>query len=115
MKEHVRIGMEILAPLKHMPVALEFVHEHHEHYDGSGYPRGLVGEQITIGGRILAACDAFDAITSKRAFREAKDPHETIEYLQGYVGLLLDPDVFAALEQVVQDQQTLMFIDDAPA
>lgn len=113
-KEHVRIGMEILAPLKHMPVALEFVHEHHEHYDGSGYPRGLVGEQITIGGRILAACDAFDAITSKRAFREAKDPHATIEYLQGYIGQLLDPDVFAALEQVVQEQQTLMFIDDAP-
>jgi len=112
-KDHVRIGMDILAPLSHMPVALEFVHEHHEHYDGSGYPRGLVGEQITIGGRILAACDAFDAITSRRAFREAKDASETIAYLEsGYVGRLLDPEVFEALKRVVLRRKTLTFIDD---
>jgi putative two-component system response regulator len=112
-KDHVRIGMDILAPLTHMPVALEFVHEHHEHYDGTGYPRGLVGEQITIGGRILAACDAFDAITSQRAFRAAKEAHETISYLEdGYVGRLLDPDVFDALKRVVLRRKTLTFIDD---
>jgi len=111
-KEHVRIGMDILAPLTHVPAALEFVHEHHEHYDGSGYPRGLVGEQITMGGRILAACDAFDAITSQRAFREAKDAHETIAYLEAYVGRLLDPEVFAALKRVVLRRKTLTFIDD---
>jgi putative nucleotidyltransferase with HDIG domain len=114
-KEHVRIGMEILAPLTHMPAALEFVHEHHEHFDGSGYPRGLVGEQITIGGRILAACDAFDAITSQRAFRDAKEAHETVAYLEGYVGLLLDPEVFAALKRVVLRRKTLTFIDDMHA
>lgn len=114
-KDHVRIGMEILAPLKHMPIALEFVHEHHEHYDGSGYPRGLVGEQITIGGRILAACDAFDAITSRRAFREAKDAVETITYLEGYVGRLLDPEVFTALKQIVLRRKTLTFIDERHA
>jgi putative nucleotidyltransferase with HDIG domain len=113
-KDHVRIGMDILAPLTHMPVALEFVHEHHEHYDGTGYPRGLVGEEITIGGRILAACDAFDAITSQRAFRAAKEAHETLAYLEdGYVGRLLDPEVFEALKRVVLRRKTLTFIDDA--
>ncbi|MEP6732673.1 MAG: HD domain-containing phosphohydrolase [bacterium] len=114
-QDHVRIGMEILAPLTHMPVALEFVHEHHEHYDGSGYPRGLVGEQITIGGRILAACDAFDAITSKRAFREAMEARATIEYLESYVGRLLDPEVFLALKGVVLRRKTLTFLDDMSA
>jgi cyclic di-GMP phosphodiesterase len=114
-KDHVRIGMVILAPLAHMPVALEFVHEHHEHYDGSGYPRGLVAEQITLGGRILAACDAFDAITSRRAFREAKEAHETLGYLEDFVGRLLDPDVFEALKVVVLRRKTLTFIDDVVA
>lgn len=115
-KEHVAMGMEILTPLKHIPVALGYVHDHHEHWDGSGYPRGLAGEQITIGGRILAACDAFDALTSRRAFREAMDRRETIAYLeQNELGRLLDPDVFMALKKVVLRRKTLTFIDDMHA
>ena len=115
-KEHVAMGMEILTPLKHIPVALGYVHDHHEHWDGSGYPRGLAGEQITIGGRILAACDAFDALTSRRAFRDAMDRRETIAYLeQNELGRLLDPDVFMALKKVVLRRKTLTFIDDMHA
>ena len=115
-KEHVRMGMEILAPLKHIPTALAYVRDHHEHYDGSGYPRGIAGEEIAIGGRILAACDAFDALTSRRSFREAMEPAETITYLEAYhVGRLLDPVVFAALKRVVQRRKTLTFIDDMHA
>ncbi|HEU4720925.1 MAG TPA: HD domain-containing phosphohydrolase [Gemmatimonadaceae bacterium] len=114
-QEHVRIGMEILQPLRHIPVALEFIHDHHEHYDGSGYPRGKSGTDISIGGRILAACDAFDAMTSRRAFREAYDEKSTIAYLEAEVGRLLDPTVFAALEKVVVRRKTLTFIDDLHA
>ena len=115
-KEHVAMGMEILTPLKHIPVAVGYVHDHHEHWDGSGYPRGLAGEQISIGGRILAACDAFDALTSRRAFRDAMDPRETIAYLeQNELGRLLDPDVFMALKKVVLRRKTLTFIDDMHA
>ena len=110
-KEHVRIGMEILAPLKHLGEALTFVQDHHEHWDGSGYPRALGGERISIGGRILAAADAFDALTSKRAYREPMQPQETVEFLQGHVGRLLDPDIFAALRRVVSRRKTLTFID----
>lgn len=112
-KDHVRIGMEILSPLKHIPVAVEFVHDHHEHFDGQGYPRGRSGTQISIGGRILAACDAFDALTSRRAFREAMDQRETLEYLEkNALGRLLDPSVFVALKRVVERRKTLTFIDD---
>jgi putative two-component system response regulator len=114
-KEHVRVGMEILEPLRHIPIALEFIHDHHEHYDGSGYPRALAGEDISIGGRILAACDAFDAMTSRRAFREAYDLEQTISYLADEIGCLLDPAVFAALEKVVVRRRTLHFIDDLHA
>jgi putative nucleotidyltransferase with HDIG domain len=112
-KDHVRIGMEILSPLKHIPVALEFVHDHHEHFDGKGYPRRRTGMEISIGGRILAACDAFDALTSKRAFREAMNQRETLEYLEtNELGRLLDPTVFAALKRVVERRKSLTFIDD---
>jgi putative nucleotidyltransferase with HDIG domain len=114
-KDHVRIGMEILAPLKHVPIVLAYVQDHHEHFDGSGYPRGLEGDQITIGGRILTACDAFDALTSRRAFRDAMEPRETIDYLEGLAGRLLDPRVFAALKKVVMRRKTLTFIDDLHA
>jgi putative two-component system response regulator len=114
-QEHVRIGMEILQPLRHIPVALEFIHDHHEHYDGAGYPQGKSGTDISIGGRILAACDAFDAMTSRRAFREAYDEKSTIAYLEAEVGRLLDPTVFAALEKVVVRRKTLTFIDDLHA
>jgi putative nucleotidyltransferase with HDIG domain len=114
-KDHVRIGMEILEPLRHIPIALEFIHDHHEHFDGTGYPRGLAGEQITLGGRILTACDAFDAMTSKRAFREAYDREQTIAFLEDEVGRLLDPRVFAALKKVVLRRKTLTFIDDRHA
>jgi putative two-component system response regulator len=114
-KEHVRIGMDILEPLRHIPTALEFIHDHHEHFDGTGYPRGRTGTEISIGGRILTACDAFDAMTSKRAFREAFGRKETIAYLDAEVGRLLDPAVFAALRKVVLRHKTLTFIDDMHA
>jgi putative nucleotidyltransferase with HDIG domain len=114
-KEHVRIGMEILEPLHHIPEALEYIRDHHERFDGSGYPRGRRGADISIGGRILTACDAFDAMTSRRAFREAFDEQETIEQLRAEVGRLLDPEVFAALEKVVAGRMTLRFIDDRHA
>jgi putative two-component system response regulator len=114
-KEHVQIGMEILAPLRGIAVVLEHIHDHHERYDGSGYPRGLAGDQITLGGRILTACDAFDAMTSNRAYREAYDTKQAMAYLQDEVGRVLDPVVFAALERVIGRQSALVFIDDAHA
>jgi putative nucleotidyltransferase with HDIG domain len=114
-KEHVRIGMDILEPLRHIPEALEYIHDHHEHFDGSGYPRRKRGIEISIGGRILAACDAFDAMTSRRAYREAFDEKHVIDDLRSHVGRLLDPAVFMALERVVVRRRTLTFIDDRHA
>ncbi|MCU0633852.1 MAG: response regulator [Gemmatimonadaceae bacterium] len=100
-KDHVRIGMEILAPLGHLGVALRFIHDHHEHMDGSGYPRGLTGDAISFGGRILTAADAFDALTSHRAYREPMTAEQTLDYLRTQSGRLLDPRVFDALRLVI--------------
>jgi putative two-component system response regulator len=114
-KDHVRIGLEILAPLDALGVVLDYVRDHHEHWDGSGYPRGRRGGDISIGGRVLAAADAFDALTSKRAYREPMAPEQVIEYLgANHVGRLLDPAVYGALKAVVVGRKTLTltFIDD---
>lgn len=114
-KDHVRIGMEILAPLQHLGVVLDYIHDHHEHVDGGGYPRGLVGGAISLGGRILCAADTFDALTSRRAYRDPMTPRETVEYLANSVGQLLDPTVYDVLRRVVLRRKTLVFIDDTPA
>ncbi|MGH7649772.1 MAG: HD domain-containing phosphohydrolase [Gemmatimonadaceae bacterium] len=113
-KDHVRIGMEILAPLQHLGVVLDYIHDHHEHVDGGGYPRGLVGGAISLGGRILCAADTFDALTSRRAYRDPMTPRATVEFLAKNVGQLLDPTVYDVLRRVVLRHKTLVFIDDTP-
>ncbi len=101
-KQHVRIGMEILRPLQQLEHVLDFIHDHHEHWDGSGYPRGRRGEEITLGGRILAGADAFDALTSQRAYRDPMAPAESLAYLGTTAGALLDPQVVTALQVVMR-------------
>ena len=115
MQEHVRIGVEILTPLRHIERAVVFVGDHHEHWDGSGYPNGRGGEQISVGGRILAAADAFDAMISRRAFRDPKSQETALAELQMQVGRQIDPRAFEALRAVVKKRRTLVFVDPAHA
>ncbi|MEX2153612.1 MAG: HD domain-containing phosphohydrolase [Gemmatimonadaceae bacterium] len=110
-KDHVRIGVEILTPLRHIERVVVFVGDHHEQWDGSGYPHARMGEKISIGGRILAAADAFDSMTSSRAFREPISPEDAVEKLQGSVGAMLDPRVYEALRLVVSRRKRLVLMD----
>ena len=110
-KDHVRIGVEILTPLRHIERAITFIADHHERWDGSGYPHARAGDAISVGGRILAAADAYDAITSRRPWREAKDARDAVEELRLHAGTLLDPRVFEALRVVVKRRKSLVFID----
>jgi putative two-component system response regulator len=110
-KDHVRIGMEILAPLRHLGPVLDYIHDHHERYDGSGYPRGLAGQAITLGGRIVAAADAYEALTSQRAYRESVSPGDTIGRLEHSAGSHLDPTVVRALRVCVLRRKSLTFIE----
>jgi len=112
-RDHVRIGVDILSPLRHLGRTVLYVHDHHEHWDGSGYPRGLSGESISLGGRILCAADAFDALTSARSYRGALTPEATIDYLAAQSGALVDPKVFEVLAAVVRRGRALVFIDGA--
>ena len=109
-KDHVRIGLEILAPMGHLGPVLDFIRDHHERLDGSGYPSGISGEAISLGGRILAVADTFDALTSKRAYRDSRTGRETLGYMRSLVGTSLFPDVFDALQRVVEQRRSLVFL-----
>lgn len=100
-KQHVRIGLEILEPLFHIRQPLKYIEHHHEHWDGAGYPLGLAGEAIPLGARILCAADTFDALTSQRAYRDPLEPMAAIQHLQVDVGKQFDPGVYDALVRVV--------------
>jgi HD-GYP domain-containing protein (c-di-GMP phosphodiesterase class II) len=110
-QRHVEIGLEILAPLRHLGGMLQAVADHHERWDGAGYPRGLAGEAISIGGRILAAADAYDALTSARAYRAAMAPAAALDYLATRVGAQFDAEVYAAMRRVVERGSALTFLE----
>jgi putative two-component system response regulator len=100
-KHHVQIGLDILAPLFHIKNPLQYVEHHHERWDGTGYPQGLTGEAIPMGARILCAADTFDALTSKRAYREPLEPLAALEHLRIASGKQFDPRVYDALVSVI--------------
>jgi putative nucleotidyltransferase with HDIG domain len=100
-RTHVAIGVEILAPLRQLGVVLDYVHHHHEQLDGSGYPHHLRGAEISPGGRILAVADVFDALTSRRPYREPFSVVYALAAMRELAGSKLDPDAFAALSALI--------------
>ena len=110
-RDHVRIGVDILMPLRHIERVVMFVGDHHEQFDGNGYPHNKSGDQISIGGRILAVADAFDSLISRRAYREPVSTDEAVEQLRASIGTHFDPNVYQALRAVVKKRRTLVFID----
>ena len=97
MREHCARGYQMLRKIPFLQEAAEIVYSHQEHYDGSGYPRGLRGEQIPLGARIFAVADALDAITSDRPYRSAWTPEHALAYVIGQRGRKFDPAVVDAL------------------
>lgn len=96
MKSHCEIGYRILAESTSEVFSLgaEIALNHHEKFDGSGYPRGIAGEDIPITGRIAAICDVFDALTSERVYKKAIPPEEALVIMSDGRGSHFDPRLF---------------------
>lgn len=91
MKTHVALGVDILAKSAWLQRARDVVEFHHEKFDGSGYLRGLTGEAIPLTARIFAIVDVFDALTSKRPYKEPMPFNEAMAIVRGYAGNHFDP------------------------
>jgi HD-GYP domain-containing protein (c-di-GMP phosphodiesterase class II) len=98
MKTHARLGGEILRDLMlthgsfpMLEMGVEVALSHHERWDGSGYPRGLTGESIPLSARIVAIADVYDALTSKRVYKDAWSQEDTLSHLLGCAGTHFDP------------------------
>ena len=99
MRTHCERGYQMIRKIPYLQEAAEIVYSHQEHFDGSGYPRGLRGEQIHIGARIFAVADTFDAITSNRPYRKANTMEAARKEILRCAGTQFDPsvvDVFVA-------------------
>ena len=93
MKEHSYLGYKMLKKIPFLAEAAEIVYAHQEHWDGSGYPRGLKGEEIPLGARIFAVADTLDAITSDRPYRPARNVEDAREEIARWSGRQFDPTI----------------------
>ena len=103
LQRHPEIGHRMLESLGVDPVA-EWVLHHHERWDGTGYPDRLRGEEIPLGARIIFVADAYDAMTSDRAYRGRLTPREAIEELERCSGTQFDPEIVAAFARELADR-----------
>ena len=96
-KPHAVKGAEIIEKVGALKHLAPIIRGHHEKYDGSGYPNQLIGEAIPLSARIVAVADVFDALTSRRPYKEAWDNERAFETLRKMAGEQLDNDCVDAL------------------
>jgi response regulator RpfG family c-di-GMP phosphodiesterase len=107
-KAHSALGERILAPfLSESPSVLRIVRSHHERLDGAGFPDGLTGDTIPQEARIVAVVDAFDAMTTNRAYRPSRTPFDAVDELRRCTGSHFDADVVTAFLRAFPDPAAL--------
>ena len=104
MRKHPQFAYEMLHPIAYLRPSLDIPYMHHEKWDGSGYPRGLKGEQIPLAARIFAIVDVYDALTSDRPYRKAWTKAEAQKYILTQSGKHFDPQVVEKFLQLFGDE-----------
>ena len=93
MRQHPTHAFEMLSSVEYLKPALNIPYCHHEKWDGTGYPRGLKGEQIPFAARIFAVVDVWDALRSDRPYRESWSKEKVLDYIRSESGKHFDPQV----------------------
>ena len=96
-------GINRILELRLLNTAENIITSHHEKFDGTGYPNGLSGTDIPIEGRIVSIADVFDALTSKRPYKEAFSIEKAIGIISSEIGTHFDPDVYAAFTEALPE------------
>lgn len=110
LKEHPERGARLLMECKTLKQAGAITLYHHERYDGKGYPCGLAGEAIPLGARIIAVADSFDAMTTERCYRKAKDINEAVLELKKEAGEQFDPKIVEIFIQILAEKYLLNIV-----
>jgi putative two-component system response regulator len=92
-KKHPQMGFEILEPLEESDNVRRWVYEHHERWDGRGYPNGLVGEDVALPGRILILAEVYDALAEARSYKQAWDNQKIVDLFRAEAGKHFDPEL----------------------
>lgn len=108
MKLHPLHGQKILRNIKFLEGAAQIVAQHHEKWDGSGYPYGIRGEDINIGARIFAVVDAFDAMVSDRVYRKGRPYKDALEELERCAGTQFDPLIVEAFKVIPKEDWEIL-------
>jgi putative nucleotidyltransferase with HDIG domain len=103
-REHVNLGVQILKGIGGFEGVTSMVADHHERWDGKGYPSGKQAEEITLGGRILAVADAYDAMTSQRIYRNPLSQEEAQQELKRYSNIQFDNQIVEAFIFVLSQE-----------
>ena len=103
MQRHPLLAFEMLSQINFLCDALQIPLNHHERWDGTGYPFGLSGEDIPLAARIFAVVDVWDALTSERPYRQALSPKDALTYIQNEAGKHFDPAVVEAFIQITEE------------
>jgi len=105
MRQHPQFAYELIHRTEYLKPALDIPYTHHEKWDGSGYPRGLKGEQIPLSARIFAIADVYDALTSDRPYRTAWSHEKAIQYIREQSGSHFDPQIVPIFLQEFEDHE----------
>jgi putative nucleotidyltransferase with HDIG domain len=108
LRQHPLIGMRILEPIQYMHRIREIIGQHHERFDGKGYPLGLSGEKLLLEARILAVTDSYDAMTSDRPYRKALSHEVAISEIEQNIGTQFDPRVAETFISLIKNG---LFVD----
>lgn len=100
-KKHVDHGVKILEDIKQLKEIVEIIKFHHEKFDGSGYPKGLKGDEIPFNARLIAIADAYDSMISQRSYREGLTHQTAMEKIKDQSGKQFDPKIVEAFESII--------------
>lgn len=107
-KKHPELGALIVEPLQLSPLIISVIRHHHEWYDGSGYPDGLIGEEIPYCARIVAIADAYDAMSSDRPYRKALSQKEIRNEFSKNAGIQFDPEMASTFIEILENKNNII-------
>ncbi len=114
MRQHPQFAYDLLSKIPFLKGAMDVIYCHHERWDGSGYPRGLKGEQIPLFARIFAIVDVWDALTHDRPYRQAWSMEKALAYLQEQAGIQFDPQVVENFVALIREDYLSPQTNPAP-